>query len=262
MASAQCLGCGVGKVDLGTTTALVRAHWASGLWRHGGAKRLGGLLESGLNQRLKALRPALLTQAGNSDLLIWNLFSWLEDRALVDAWLRHLQVEPKGQATIFYWGASDRGALPLQLSQVLRGRFQEPASNHTEADIMIADDENIVLVRAEPTPAASLEGSVDRYVNAMPTWFADPALAKTGAPPDMVRLWAVGGTLSERLKKNLTLVYLAENPQAVVEAARPAFSSLGTVTAMAWTEWTTIDPALELFVGAALKERSLASEPN
>lgn len=241
-ASQVCPGCRLGRLETaGEDGAWVHEHWSNGLWRRSGVARLTKIVPNSLNQRQRGLRFANLANEPSAELRVWNVFSWLEERGLLGAVAGLSGVSLAAEPQVFYWGAHDRQAFPLALAQVLRGRFQEAAASLTEPDVMLVGEQDLVLYAI---PGKDERPGVDRYVSTMSAWFQNAEAARSSAHPDLVRLWAVGATIAERLQKRLTLVALGEAADfADLVSGLGTFRTLGFPDALA-----AMDGGLELML--------------
>lgn len=233
-------------LELGDEAAPSQTVWAQGLWRRSQAGRLKHVVASSLNHRSRLARLTAMEDRASTELLLWNLMTWVED---VGAWsglaaLAGLPNLPDPQ--IYYWGAHERHEFPLNLSQVLRGRFQEQAASHTEPDVMVlAGDQLLLLVLDRPMQDRV---PLDRYVQTMAPWFQDGVRAKAVTRVAMIRSWAVGATIAERLGKSLQMIGLTSDPDAAAKELNGVFAKGRFQLEEFPGRFAGLDPGLRLMI--------------
>jgi hypothetical protein len=209
-------------VELGDEAAPCQAVWARGLWRRSQASRLKHVVASSLNHRSRSSRLAAMENRASAELLLWNLMTWVEDAGAWGGLADLAGVPSLPDPQVYYWGAHERHEFPLNLSQVLRGRFQEHSASHTEPDVMVlAGDQLLLLVLDRPVLNRV---PLDRYVQTMAPWFQDGVRAKAATRAAMIRNWAVGATIAERLRKSLQMIGLTTDPEAAASELNGVFA--------------------------------------
>lgn len=258
-----CPACRIGlsnaKAPLRT---FIRKDWKEGLWRPSTADRLEAIVKNSLGVRSRTKKIRRLANERSEDLLSWNVFSWLEDRDLLGKLLAALGHDERSNVQIFYWGANDRYALPLDLKGVLVDHFHESPNSVSEPDVILISATRVVFIEAKlgsPNDHRPDDFRVAKYHAAMPGWFGSLADVRKAGFYELTRNWAIGAAVATTLGKEFTLVNLvrAADEQGIESLFGTVLRPRGVFRRYTWERLAKLD---EIMV-PCLKWQTVYFEP-
>jgi hypothetical protein len=251
----MCQACRIALTNAtGSLRTFIKKDWKDGLWRPETATRLERVVAGSLSEVSRAKKTRRLAHERSEDLLTWNVFSWLEDHGRLEDVVTFFGCDGSTPVQAFYWGFNDRHSFPtlspgMNLRRFLAERFRESLQGLSEPDVILFGDRHVIFVEAKlgsPNEQRANDVRVDKYVKAMPEWFADPDRVRAAGYYELTRNWAIGAALATDLGKAFMLVSLvrAADEQGIEGSFGPVLAPRGVFRRCTWEHLSGIEPAI------------------
>jgi hypothetical protein len=217
------------------------------------AEGIGPVLANSINEVNRRKKADWFCASTSEDAITWSVFRWLQQAGKASL-LPELSLAraPAGQASLLLWGAPAGGPEAESLRDSVieaSNSFEEDHRRRTEMDVMLVWPDLVMVVEVKyrspnDRRAGKCGPRLRQYVT--PEFFtADSAEVDREGYYELVRNWALGALLAQRLRRPFLLVNLAPAARRLdIERLRPQLN-VAEDRRIAFVSWGELAGAME-----------------